>query len=58
MKKKAKRKYYPTKLEVFYFKMTMRERKLLTARAKKYNEGNLSGWLRLAGLKYIPPKSA
>lgn len=37
-------------------KMTDKEKKALQARADKHTGGNLSLWLRLAGLKYIPPK--
>ena len=58
MKKKTapKRKVYKTKLEVVNIKMQLPERKALEAKAKRFAAGNLSAWLRLAGLKYIPTK--
>lgn len=40
-------------------KTALAEKKSLEANAKKYADGNLSEWLRLAGLNYIPkPKKA
>lgn len=56
MKKKAKRKNYPTKLKIINIKAKASERKALLAMAKKYTDGNLSLWLRIAGLKYTPSK--
>lgn len=54
--KAPKRKVYKTKLEVVNIKMQLPERTTLEAKAKRYAGGNLSAWLRLAGLKYIPIK--
>lgn len=57
MKKKVKRKNYPTKLKVVILKAKHSEYKALVKMAKRFSEGNLSAWLRTAGLKYIPKKS-
>lgn len=53
--KKPKRKVYPTKLERLNIKMTKAVREALEKKAKKFCNGNLSLWLRTAGLKYTPP---
>lgn len=56
--KKTKRKSYPTKLKVINLKARPAERKLLLQKAKLYADGNLSLWLRTAGLKYTPLKKS
>lgn len=38
------------------FKITGKDQALLTQRAKKFANGNLSAWLRYAGSHYVPPK--
>lgn len=38
------------------FKITTPERRRILAKAKKYAGGNLSGWLRQAGLNHDPVK--
>lgn len=42
------------KLELLNIKVSAKVKKQLTSKAKKYADGNLSNWLRQAGLKYIP----
>jgi len=63
MKKKAKaeksvKKSKPKKekLQVINLKITSADRKAILAMAKRYAKGNLSAWLRAAGLEYIPSK--
>ena len=60
MKKKAvkKRKNYPTKLERINVKLKKDVLATLQKKADRYAEGNLSAWLRVAGLKYVPKPSA
>lgn len=53
-KKKAAAKV--EKLEVINLKITKRDRKIIEALARKFAKGNLSAWLRCAGLEYIPSK--
>ncbi len=50
-KKKETKK---SKLERINIKMTKEELAILTRRAARHTEGNLSAWLRTAGLKYTP----
>jgi hypothetical protein len=40
----------------FVVKMDSRLRQLLQDRANAHTNGNVSDWLRLAGVKYDPPK--
>lgn len=42
--------------DVVNVKLSHDIRSTLRARAKKFAKGNLSAWLRYAGLKYIPKK--
>lgn len=63
MKKQAKAKKLAKKskpkkekLPVINLKITSADRKAILANAKRYAKGNLSAWLRAAGLEYIPPK--
>ncbi len=55
-KKAPKRKVYKTKLEVVNIKMTLEEREALQERADLFCDGNLSAYLRGAGLEYVPRK--
>jgi hypothetical protein len=43
-------------LEMIVMKITSKELRQIKALAKKYADGNLSAWLRSAGLGYIPEK--
>jgi hypothetical protein len=55
LKKPVKlKKTYKAKPHLVNFKVTTEELKLLTAKAKKYAGGNVSFWLRHAGLHHIP----
>lgn len=38
-------------------RVTVSEKAELEAKARKYAKGNLSAWLRIAGLSYEPRKS-
>ena len=51
--KKQKR----SKLKLINLKVSSRERKELNALAQKYMGGNLSAWLRYAGLRFDPKKN-
>lgn len=42
------------KLKLVTLKMTKAEHSALIKQAKVYTHGNLSAWLRRAGLKYVP----
>lgn len=44
-------------VERFGLKLLKQEREVLTARAKRFANGNLSAWLRYAGMHYKPAKS-
>lgn len=52
LKKKVKPK--KPKPPLITFKVTEEEKELLEAKAKKYARGNLSHWLRHAGLNHEP----
>lgn len=54
--KAPKRKVYKTKLEVVNIKMTKTELYLIRSKATRLTEGNVSAYLRLAALKYVPAK--
>jgi hypothetical protein len=54
MKTKSKKKPVKSALQVVNIKLTPATRALLIKKAKRHTEGNLSEWLRLAGLAYIP----
>jgi hypothetical protein len=41
-------------LELANFRVRRHERELLQKRADRFEKGNLSKWLRRAGLEYIP----
>lgn len=60
MTRKAKVKTKPkdSGARLINFKASHKERSVIAARAKKFAKGNISGWLRYAGLNYVPPKSA
>lgn len=44
------------KPKLINMKILEKDLKVLIARAKKYTDGNLSLWLRHAGLHYIPKR--
>lgn len=59
MKKQSKAKKVASKkekLDVINLKITRADRKAIQAMAKRYAKGNLSAWLRAAGLEYIPSR--
>lgn len=65
MKKKTKKKSAPkkkaikasgSKLKIVNIKVGGKDRSSLTAKAKAHAKGNLSAWLRYAGLRYTPKK--
>ncbi len=64
LKKKAsaKVKRAPTKKakakprQIMNFKIDSKDRKALSVLAKKFAQGNLSAWLRHAGLRYQPKR--
>ena len=45
------------KLKLRNVKLSPRDERLLQAKAKKHADGNLSAWLRHAGMRYTPKKS-
>lgn len=45
------------KLQLVNLKVKGKDRKMLVALAKKFANGNLSAWLRYAGLHYKPAKT-
>jgi hypothetical protein len=63
-KKKVAAKKKPAKaakksgsqLKIVNMKVGSKDRAALNAMAKKHAKGNLSAWLRHAGLKYVPKK--
>lgn len=61
-KKKAKAAKTPpakksgSKLKITNLKLGGKDRAALKDKAKKFSKGNLSAWLRHAGLKYVPKK--
>lgn len=42
------------KLTLINIKVSEEDRKLLMSQAKRYADGNLSAWLRYAGIHYVP----
>lgn len=52
-KKKIKK---PAKLEVINLKLTKHQHKAILAMAKRFAQGNMSAWLRAAGLGYVPKR--
>lgn len=42
------------KLTLINIKVSEKDRKRLMIQAKRYAEGNLSAWLRYAGINYVP----
>jgi hypothetical protein len=56
--KKAAKKGGKEKLGLINLKVTSSLRKKLSIKAKKYADGNLSKWLRHAGLNYTPDTKA
>lgn len=64
-KKKVAAKKKPAKaakksgsqLKIVNLKVGSKDRAALNAMAKKYAKGNLSAWLRHAGLRYVPKKA-
>jgi hypothetical protein len=57
VKAKAKKKIVKNGLKIVNLKVNGKDRKAINALAKKYAKGNLSAWLRHAGLRYAPKKS-
>ncbi len=56
-KKTAKPKKKPTgRLKIVNLRMNDKDRAMLLKRAKQFAKGNLSAWVRHAGLKYVPKK--
>lgn len=53
MSKKPKREH----LQVINSKVSKVDRQKLTESAKKFTKGNISAWIRLASLRYVPSKS-
>ena len=45
-----------SKLKIVNIKVGGKDRSGLSAKAKAYAKGNLSAWLRYAGLRYVPKK--
>jgi hypothetical protein len=45
-----------SELEMIVMKISAKDLRRIKALAKKYADGNLSAWLRSAGLEYIPTK--
>lgn len=41
-------------LKMVNVKLSVKDRKALAKRAKQYAQGNISAWLREAGLKHVP----
>lgn len=52
-----KNKRRKTQLTLLNIKVSPKDRKILNAAAKKFEGGNLSAWLRRAGMQYKPGKS-
>jgi hypothetical protein len=57
MPAKTKAKSKPEAPKLMNLKVTRKDRALLTAMAKRYANGNLSAWLRLAGSEFRPSKA-
>lgn len=57
-KRKPRAKPPGEKFELLNFKISPRDRKRLIANAKKFENGNLSAWIRRAGINYKVPKKA
>lgn len=57
-KTKAPKKVVKTgsELKIVNIKVGSKDRKDLNAKAGAYAKGNLSAWLRYAGLRYVPKK--
>lgn len=65
-KSKTKKKAAPAKiskvvktgseLKIVNLKLGGKDRAALKAQAKKFTKGNLSAWLRYAGLQYVPKR--
>lgn len=45
-----------SKLKITNLKLGGKDRKALKEKAKLFTKGNLSAWLRYAGLQYVPKK--
>ena len=45
-----------SELKIVNIKVGSKDRKNLNAKAGAYAKGNLSAWLRYAGLRYVPKK--
>ncbi len=58
-KKRVKKVARPTKDtgSLLNFKADKTQRKIITAKAKRFTKGNLSAWLRLAGMTARPTKT-
>lgn len=46
----------PKKQTIINFRITKEEEQKLLKLAHKYTEGNLSAWIRYAGLHHVPKK--
>lgn len=45
-----------SQLKITNLKLASKDRKALKEKAKLFTKGNLSAWLRYAGLQYVPKK--
>lgn len=57
-KKSAKRRptREPSQLKLMNLKASSKDRAAITSLARKYADGNISAWLRTAGMNYVPNK--
>lgn len=54
---KRRTKEPKSQLSLLNLKVTERDRKAFNARAKEYANGNVSAWLRMAGINFRPAKT-